>query len=181
MNIIQDMKAYSGGNFVKSVLTLFFDPNFKAVLLYRQASYLHRQFNLQILPRMLRQHSRTFYSIDIDFRAIIGPGFKIVHGVGLVIGFDVTAGKNLVVYQGVTLGGNNGKKRIKGDREITQPYLGNNCMIYTSAVIVGPVLVGDNSIIGACSVITTDVPANSMVYTKNETVYKSLKLQTDDV
>lgn len=86
----------------------------------------------------------------------IGEGLTIYHGYGTIINC-LKAGKNLSVYQGVTIG-----KNGRGEDDL--PIIGDNVTIYSNAVVVGNIHIGNNVKIGACTVVTKDVPENSIVY-----------------
>ena len=89
--------------------------------------------------------------------AKIGKGLFIDHGMGVVVGETTIIGDNVLLYQGVTLGGT-GKQ--KGKRH---PTIGNNVVIGTGAKVLGNIIIGDNSYIGANAVVIKDVPVNSTV------------------
>jgi len=95
--------------------------------------------------------------IEIHPGAVIGKGLFIDHGMGVVIGETCEVGDNVTIYQGVTLGGT-GKDTGK-----RHPTIGSNVLIGTGAKIIGPVRVGDNSRIGAGSVVLREVPDNCTV------------------
>lgn len=168
----EDLRAYSGGQIGKAVLTVLLDGNFKAMKNYRLAHFLYEKMHMRLLPILLHRHNRKKYAIDIDYRCKIDGGFRIAHGTGIVIGKDVRIGKNVSLYQGVTLGGNIGKHKLKDGVEFTQPWIGDNVTLYAHSMLIGPVYVGDNSVIGAGSVVMKDVPADSVCFTKNEIVIK---------
>ncbi|MFB6469144.1 serine O-acetyltransferase [Cytobacillus sp. Hz8] len=109
------------------------------------------------LARVLSQASRFFTGIEIHPGATIGRRFFIDHGMGVVIGETCEIGDNVSVFQGVTLGGT-GKE--KGKRH---PTIQDNCLIATGAKVLGSITVGENSKIGAGSVVLKDVPSNSTV------------------
>lgn len=165
--LLEDLKAASRGGILSQIYTWIFDVNFKAVRLYRYSHWLSRNMHLRILPRLLNLKSRRKYGIDIDFGAEIGPGFSIKHGNGIVIGRWVRAGRNLTVYQGVTLGGNSKKEAVHNGEIIVQPCIGDNVKLYTGCIVIGPVVIGDNSEIGAGTVVMQDIPANHIVYSEN--------------
>lgn len=171
-NIAEDLRRYAGGSLGKSLYTIFLNPNFKAILNFRIAHYLYTKLHFVLIPTLLRYRNRVKYAIDIDYRAQIGPGFMILHGVGLVIGMDVRAGRNLCVYQGVTCGGNDGKTAVHNSTEFSQPWLGDNVILSTGASLFGPVYVGDGTVIGAKSLIMKDIPENSIAYCKTEMIIR---------
>jgi len=109
------------------------------------------------IARVISQISRFFTGIEIHPGAKIGRRFFIDHGMGVVIGETCEIGDNVTVYQGVTLGGT-GKE--KGKRH---PTIKDNVLIATGAKVLGSITIGENSKIGAGSVVLKDVPPNSTV------------------
>lgn len=109
------------------------------------------------LARVVSQISRFFTGIEIHPGAKIGRRFFIDHGMGVVIGETCEIGDNVTVFQGVTLGGT-GKE--KGKRH---PTIKDNALIATGAKVLGSITVGENSKIGAGSVVLKEVPPNSTV------------------
>ncbi len=131
-------------------------PGFHAILMHRVAHWFYRK-KLFLIARIISQISRFLTNIEIHPGARIGEGLFIDHGAGVVIGETTEIGDNVTIYQGVTLGGT-GKE--KGKRH---PTIGNNVVISTGAKILGSFAVGDNSRIGAGSVVLGPVPPNSTV------------------
>ncbi|MCH1626105.1 serine O-acetyltransferase [Fredinandcohnia quinoae] len=119
----------------------------------------HSLFNRKLffLARAISQISRFFTGIEIHPGAKIGRRFFIDHGMGVVIGETCEIGNNVTVFQGVTLGGT-GKE--KGKRH---PTILDNALIATGAKVLGSITIGENSKIGAGSVVLRDVPPNSTV------------------
>ncbi|MCJ7843364.1 serine O-acetyltransferase [Lederbergia sp. NSJ-179] len=109
------------------------------------------------LARVISQLSRFFTGIEIHPGAMIGRRFFIDHGMGVVIGETCEIGDDVIIYQGVTLGGT-GKE--KGKRH---PTIENNALIATGAKVLGNIVIGENSKIGAGSVVLKSVPPNSTV------------------
>ncbi|MFE5324619.1 serine O-acetyltransferase [Paenibacillus sp. NPDC056579] len=107
--------------------------------------------------RMVSQFSRFMTGIEIHPGAVIGRRFFIDHGMGVIIGETCEIGNDVVLYQGVTLGGT-GKE--KGKRH---PTIGNNVVISSGAKVLGSFTVGDNSRIGSNAVVLKEVPPNSTV------------------
>src|SRR5689334_17142593 len=141
----------------KSVVEIFFCyPGFHAILTHRLAHKLYR-WNVPLLPRILSQFSRFFTQIEIHPGATIGRRFFIDHGSGVVIGETTIIGDDVLLYQGVTLGGTGGEK---GKRH---PTLGNRVVVGTGAKILGNIRIGDNVKVGAGSVVVRHVPDNSTV------------------
>ena len=106
--------------------------------------------------RVLAQVTRVFTGIEIHPGATIGRRFFIDHGMGVVIGETTEIGDDVMVYHGVTLGG---RSLNKGKRH---PTIGNRVTVGAGAKVLGPILVGDDSAIGANAVVTHDVPADSI-------------------
>ncbi|HBY60164.1 MAG TPA: serine O-acetyltransferase [Solibacterales bacterium] len=131
-------------------------PGFHAILLHRLAHRLYRA-RIPIVPRVLSQVSRFFTGIEIHPGARIGRRFFIDHGMGVVIGETTEIGDDVLLYQGVTLGGT-GKERGK-----RHPTLGNHVVVGTGAKILGNIRIGDHVKVGACSVVVHPVPDHSTV------------------
>jgi serine O-acetyltransferase len=131
-------------------------PGFHAVVLHRVA---HRIYGAGwfTLARMVSQVSRTLTGIEIHPGARIGRRFFIDHGMGVVIGETAEIGDDVLLYQGVTLGGT-GKDTGK-----RHPTLGNGVVIGTGAAILGNIRIGDHSKVGAGSVVVRPVPDHSTV------------------
>lgn len=139
-----------------SVWEVFLYPSFKAVLSYRLAHkfYVNHHY---FLARYLSQRSARKTGIEIHPGAQIGKGLFIDHGNGVIIGETAIVGDNVTLYQGVTLGGT-GKEHGK-----RHPTIGNNVMISAGAKVLGSFAVGENSKIGAGSVVLEEVPPNCTV------------------
>lgn len=131
-------------------------PGFRALCLYRIAHRLWKS-GLKLFAGYLSYRARIKYDVDIHPAAEIGEGLFIDHGSGTVIGETAEIGRNVTVYQGVTLGGN-GKE--KGKRH---PTVGDGVVIYAGAKVLGAVKIGEYAVIGAGSVVLTDVPPHATV------------------
>jgi serine O-acetyltransferase len=107
--------------------------------------------------RFLSHVSRFLTGIEIHPAARIGPGLFIDHGMGVVIGETAEVGRNVTLYQGVSLAGTSLK------REKRHPTLGDNVVVGAGAKIIGGFTIGENSRIGAGSVVVREVPSNSVV------------------
>ncbi|MDG4657843.1 serine O-acetyltransferase [Ectobacillus antri] len=127
-----------------------------AIWSHRVAHALYKK-RFFFLARVISQVSRFFTGIEIHPGATIGRRFFIDHGMGVVIGETCEIGNNVIVFQGVTLGGT-GKE--KGKRH---PTIKDNVLIATGAKVLGSITVGENSKIGAGSVVLKEVPPNSTV------------------
>ncbi|WP_018131258.1 serine O-acetyltransferase [Effusibacillus pohliae] len=127
-----------------------------ALWAYRIAHAFYKR-RYYTLARFISQLARFFTGIEIHPGAKIGRRLFIDHGAGVVIGETAEIGDDVTIYQGVTLGGT-GKE--KGKRH---PTIGNNVLISSGAKVLGSITVGDNSKIGAGSVVLKPVPPNSTV------------------
>jgi serine O-acetyltransferase len=139
---------------IVEVLTAY--PGIQAVLIHRVAHFLYL-VDMPFVPRYLNFIARQITGVDIHPGAIIGKEFFIDHGAGVVIGETAEIGDNVTIYQGVTLGGTS-LENVK-----RHPTLGNNIVVGAGAKILGPIHIGNNVRIGANSVVTKDVPDNSVV------------------
>ena len=129
---------------------------FHALLAYRLAHKLSG-WGIPLIPRIISQVARWMTGIEIHPRAVIGRGFFIDHGMGVVIGETAIIGDFVTVFQGVTLGGT-GKDRGK-----RHPTLGNHVVVGAGAKVLGNITIGDFVKIGANSVVLRSVPSNSTV------------------
>jgi len=127
-----------------------------ALVAYRTGNFFYR-IKLFFLARFISQVARWATGIEIHPGAKIGQGLFIDHGMGVVIGETAIIGDNVLLYQGVTLGGTGLEQ---GKRH---PTIGNNVVIGAGAKILGNITIGDNSYIGANAVVIKDVPVNSTV------------------
>lgn len=134
----------------------FLYPGIHALMIYRIAHFLYK-LHLFFTSRLLSQYVRFITGIEIHPGAKIGRNFFVDHGMGVVIGETAVIGDNVLLYQGVTLGG---AGLEKGKRH---PTVGNNVVIGAGAKVLGSITIGDNSYIGANAVVIKDVPANSTV------------------
>ena len=131
-------------------------PGFHAILLHRVAHRLCKA-GVPLLPRLISQISRFLTGIEIHPGATIGRRFFIDHGMGVVIGETAEIGDDVLLYQGVTLGGTGNEQ---GKRH---PTIGNNVVIGTGAKVLGSITIGNNVKIGAGSVVVRPVPDYSTV------------------
>ena len=141
----------------KSVLEILFCyPGLQAILFHKLSHWLYRKRRF-VLARMVSQTARFLTGIEIHPGAKIGHRLFIDHGMGIVVGETTEIGDDVLLYQGVTLGGT-GKE--DGDRH---PKIGNGVMIGAGAKVLGNIHVGYCSRIAAGSVVLHDVPHNTTV------------------
>jgi serine O-acetyltransferase len=139
------------------VETLLCHTPLHAIFLYRIAHFLYR-IHIPILPRLLSVLGHFWSGVEIHPGARIGKSFFIDHGSGVVIGETAQIGDDCVLFHNVTLGGT-GKHHGK-----RHPTLKNNVYIGTGAILLGPIVIGNNAKIGANSfIIMHDVPDNCTV------------------
>lgn len=137
-------------------------PGIRAITTYRIAHFLSQR-EVPIIPRMMTECAHSITGIDIHPAAKIGSYFCIDHGTGIVIGATAVLGKNVKIYQGVTLGGLSVKKVFAGSKR--HPTIEDNVVIYAGATILGgATVIGENAIIGGNTFITRSVAPNKKVY-----------------
>ena len=158
------MAAFNGDPAAKSYGEIIFCyPTIRALTNYRVANQLLK-LGVPLIPRILSEMAHSETGIDIHPGAEIGESFTIDHGTGVVIGETCIIGKNVKLYQGVTLGAKsfpldeNGNP-IKGIPR--HPIVEDNVVIYAGATILGRITVGANSTIGGNLWVTNNVPSNS--------------------
>ncbi|MEY8391707.1 serine O-acetyltransferase [Lachnospiraceae bacterium] len=141
---------------IKSPLEVLLYPSFRVMLSYRKA---HKQYlkGHYFRARRISQKAARKTGIEIHPGAVIGRGFFIDHGSGVIIGETTIIGDNVTLYQGVTLGGT-GKETGK-----RHPTLCDNVMVSAGAKVIGSFTIGENSKIGAGSVVLEEVPPNCTV------------------
>ncbi len=146
-------------------------PGFMAILIYRLAHLLYK-LDVAIVPRIFTEYAHQITGIDIHPGAEIGSPFFIDHGTGIVIGETTIIGRNVKIYQGVTLGAMSVDKSLMHTKR--HPTIQDDVIIYSQAVILGgKTVIGKNSVIGGNAWITQSVPPNSVVYSKIEVKVRS--------
>lgn len=138
---------------IKNIFEVFLYPSFKALLYYKIAHFLYVK-KRYFMARYLSERAKRKTGIEIHPGATIGKRLFIDHGFGVVIGETAIIGDNVTIYHGVTLGGT-GKE--KGKRH---PTIENNVMIGASAKVLGNIVIGENSKIGAGAIVLNDIPKN---------------------
>ena len=172
-----DVRAvYDGDPAAKSHDEIIFSyPGIFAVTIYRVA---HKLFELQVplLPRIMTEHAHSLTGIDIHPGADIGESFVIDHGTGVVIGETTVIGKNVRIYQGVTLGAlslpKDAGERLRGKKR--HPTIEDDVIVYSGATILGGnTVIGARSVIGGNVWITKSVPPDTKVIMETpKLVYK---------
>lgn len=131
-------------------------PGLHAVWIYRLNHWLWKR-GFRLIARYLSQVARFWTGIEIHPGAQIGRRLFIDHGMGVVIGETAVVGDDVTLYHGVTLGGTSLEKKKR------HPTLGNGVVVGNTSSVLGDIVVGDNSRVGAGSVVLRDVPPNSTV------------------
>jgi serine O-acetyltransferase len=149
-------------------------PGVHAILLHRLSHWLYRA-DWRLLARLISQWSRFLTGIEIHPGAQIGRRFFIDHGMGIVIGETAIIGDDVILYQGVTLGGT-GKERGK-----RHPTVGNHVVVGTGAKVLGNIRIGNQVKIGAGSVVVHAVPDDSTVVGIPGRVVKTRGQVVDDL
>ena len=161
--IASDYKKYKkyGGNFVTIV---FFTQGFWAILQYRIANGVFRRIKIPVLRQLFlllcllwQKIIEMATGISIPASAKIGSSFYIGHFGGIILNANTVIGNNCNISQGVTIGVSG-----TGDRRGV-PVIGNNVYIGPNTIVAGKISIEDNVLLGACSLVTSDVKANSVM------------------
>ena len=128
-------------------------PTVQAVYFYRISHAMFRR-DVSELPNVIATLSRLMTSMEIYYSATIGPGLKVIHGIGTIIGAHSRIGSHFTIYQNVTIGDKLGRDTGVEKR----PVIGDYVIASTGAQIVGPVKIGSRSIIGANAVVLRSIP-----------------------
>jgi len=141
-------------------------PGFYAIAVYRIANRIS-QLQIPILPRILSEHAHSKTGVDIHPNATIGVPFIIDHGTGILIGATSIIGKNVCIYQGVTLGASQVSKELSNIKR--HPTVEDNVIIYARSTILGGyTTIGHNSIIGGSVFLTKSVAPYSNVFNTHQ-------------
>ena len=148
----------------KSKLSVIFTyPGVKAVFFHKIANFF-AVAKFDLIARIISQFSRFMTGIEIHPRAKIGKNLFIDHGMGVVIGETSDIGDNVTIYHNVTLGGISPSINSDNQREIKRhPTLQDCVVVGSGAQVLGPIIIGKNSKIGANAVVTKDVPENGVM------------------
>jgi len=158
---------------------ILYYPGFYAISVYRLS---HELFELKIpyLPRIISEFAHSKTGIDIHPGALIGEHFFIDHGTGIVVGETTVIGKNVKIYQGVTLGAVSVDKSMKGKKR--HPTIEDNVIIYSGSTILGgDTLIGHDTVVGGNVWLTKSIPPYSIVYHESKVIIRDNKDFTDPV
>lgn len=152
--IRSDQCRYSGLTGNKSILLCYLrNKGFRFSFWLRVAKASDRLFMVRWLPKLMYMFYKIIYTSDINYRANIGPGLCLHHVFGTTFGDKATLGRNVTIMHGVTLGQKNGR----------YPVIGDGVYLAPGACVLGEIVIGDNVLIGPNSVVTKDIPSNSVV------------------
>lgn len=168
MMLMKDVQAgFDGDPAAQSKEDIIFSyPGLFAIFVYRIAHVLY-QMKVPFIPRMMTEYAHGCTGIDINAGAQIGESFFIDHGTGVVIGETTVIGKNVKLYQGVTLGALSTRsgQMLAGVKR--HPTIEDNVTIYSGATVLGgETVIGEDSIIGGNAFITSSVPRSTRVSVK---------------
>ncbi len=173
--LLKDVEAgYFGDPAAKSREDVIISyPGLFAIFVYRIAHEFYVQ-NVPFIPRIMTEYAHSKTGIDINSGAVIGEYFFIDHGTGVVIGETTTIGKNVKLYQGVTLGALSTRSGQKLAGRKRHPTICDNVTIYSGATILGgETEVGEGVIVAGGAFVTQSVPAHTKVIVNNpELVFK---------
>jgi serine O-acetyltransferase len=148
-------------------------PGFYCISVYRMAHILH-QLGIPVMPRVMTEYAHGKTGIDIHPGASIGSPFFIDHGTGIVIGETAVIGKDVKIYQGVTLGALTVEKKLA--RTKRHPTIEDQVVIYAGSTILGGnTVIGHHTVVGGNTWITESVPPHSVVYRNHRVVIKDGK------
>ena len=141
-------------------------PGLEAILIYRIAHFLYAS-NIPIIPRIMSEYIHGKTGIDINPGAEIGESFFIDHGTGVVIGESTVIGRNVKIYQGVTLGALSVKKELMNKKR--HPTIEDDVTIYAGATILGgKTIIGRGCIIGGNTWVTESLPPGTVLTQERE-------------
>ncbi len=153
--------AFAGDPAAKSTEEVILSyPGIEAITVYRIAHFLERN-GVPVIPRIMSEYAHSRTGIDINPGATIGESFFIDHGTGVVIGESCNIGKNVKIYQGVTLGALSVKKELMNKKR--HPTIEDNVTIYANATILGgETVIGEGCVIGGNTWVTKSLPPHTV-------------------
>ena len=148
-----DIQANLGRNSImRGIAGAFYNPGLLCVLLYRLSARFSRSGLIgYFISTLIWRFNVLFTGAYLSPNARIGPGLRLPHPIGIVIGDGARIGSNVTIYQNVTLG-------VSDPVTMLYPTVGNDVAIYCGAVLLGDIRIGDNAVIGANAVVLKDVP-----------------------
>ncbi|SDB12152.1 serine O-acetyltransferase [Pseudidiomarina indica] len=144
-----------GFNILRSIYNFIFSTADRRVYFYIKLMVLMKERKLKILGTILSRRLQRKYGVFLPYESKFDASLNLVHPTSIIIGSGVELGRNVTIYQNVTLGRSSASINA-------YPIIGENTIIYSGAVILGSIEIGKNCIIGANAVVTRDVPKNSI-------------------
>ncbi len=180
-NLMSDAKHFldfdPAAKSMESVILYY--PGFYAITVYRLAHELSK-LKIPFLPRMMSEYAHSKTGIEIHPAAEIGENFFIDHGTGIVIGETTVIGRNVKLYQGVTLGAIMVDKSMRGTKR--HPTIEDNVIIYSgSSILGGETVIGHDTVVGGNVWLTKSVPPYSVVYHESKTVVRDSKMKDEPI
>ncbi|WP_430815369.1 serine O-acetyltransferase [Carboxylicivirga sp. RSCT41] len=175
IRIFKDIQAKASIKAVRTryrffaVLKTLLDVNVWIVIIYRLSS-IFSKLKLYPVSKLFWLFNRIIFTVDIDPRADLAGGLMLVHGMNIVIGHEVRSQGKLRIFQGATVGGNSGKSRVINGEMIRQPIFYDDVTVGINSCVLGPVTIGENSIVGTGAIVTKDVPSNSTIVSVNKVI-----------
>lgn len=162
---VMDSRGEAPNGPLEVIRRLLMDPGYRAVVMFRVAERLATRYGHSRLCRaagaLIRVRLARVPGVEINTIFPVGEGLKMFHPHDIVIGYGARIGKNVTIYNGVTIGGKRGRgKEAVGDR---YPVIQDDVTIYPGAKVIGPIVVGRGAIIGANAVVVRDVEPGTMV------------------
>jgi serine O-acetyltransferase len=149
---------------LRVVKRLFLNPGYRAVVYYRIASEFKKIRFFKFITALILMRLSRVPGVEIGAAASIEEGFKLPHPHDIVIGYAAQIGKNVTIYNGVTLGAITLREfDTIQDKSLRYPTIEAGSVIFSGAKILGPVTIGENSIVGANSVVTKSFPKGSII------------------
>ncbi len=158
-------------SFWGAIRIILVKPGVQALIFYRFYNKLFR-IRLALIAEICCRINYFFSGAEIDPAANIGPGCRIWHPSGVVIGRGVNIGQNVSIFSNVVLGGIGHSIFKHGQKGY--PKIGDNVILYTNVTVLGPVTIGDNTAIGAHSLVLDSIPANSLAVGNPAKVKKTM-------
>lgn len=141
--------------FIRALYVVFFGGHKeKFSVLY----HLYSKFEGCFFGNIFHYLLESRYNLVISKKAVLGDNLQLVHPIGVVIGAHVIIGNNVKIFQNVTIGG----QRLGDAVNEKMPEIGDDCVIFSGAVVIGDISIGRGCVIGANSVVTSDIPDNTV-------------------
>jgi serine O-acetyltransferase len=157
--IKKDFRIYGGKSFFSKLMVYYFSAPFRLLLNYRLGRYFynHRSSMFRQVSKYLKYQQLTKRNCDISYNAVIGENVKFLHPLSVIVGDRVIIRDNVRIWQSVTLGSHG-----KSTEDSKYPVIEKDVKIFAGAVIAGSVQVGEAAVIGANSVVLSNVPPFSV-------------------